>query len=67
MSVSSVDVSIFCFNHIETAVSWMAAVKIATSIERLLSLRTSRSAICHHRSAIYKARGPETSGSKEMK
>jgi len=45
----------------------MAALMIVTSIERLLSLRTSQSAICHHRSASYKARGPETSRSKEVK
>jgi hypothetical protein len=40
---------------------------IVTSVERLPSLRTSQSAICLHRSAIYKARGSETSGSKEVK
>jgi len=45
----------------------MADVIIVISIERLLSLRTSQSAICHHRSASYKAGGPETSGSKEVK
>jgi hypothetical protein len=45
----------------------MADIMIVTSIGKLPSLRTSHGAICHHRPASHKVRGPEMFGSKEVK